>query len=145
MIKLKKRFLLFGIGLLELSFSHLSLAKEEKLGSHGGQVISNGVRSAEVIISEKNSKVRVYLLREEKENPTGVLLTLFDQENHTLSFELKAIPQNNSPLLTYQGSLNSNQGQTPWSLPASSYFGIELKIPLSKGKPEILRFQAPNP
>lgn len=135
-----RNFTLLGFGTIGFLFLIAkALGDDNKLGSHGGWLLSNGFRDAEVTIREKTSKIEVYLLRESNESPSEVVLTLFDEKDRPLTFELQAIPYQDPSLSAYQGSFNPLLDSLPGKFPFGSYFGIELRIPLSKGAPDVLR------
>lgn len=137
-------FIILSSILIRIPFVFFSSAKaQETIGTHGGKVLSNGSTKAEVSIHSDSKKVKVYIQRDTPDKPKQVVLTLFDEKNRPFSFELKAAPSEDPHLSIFQGSLTTGSSTTPGSLPKGIFsvapqMGIELSIPLSKGKSEIL-------
>lgn len=95
--------------------------------------LRDGENSAEVSFQEE--RVTVRLQRPGKDNPRSVLLTLYDAARRPVTLELKslAIPEaDKSGIATYAGTVSPAR---------QSYAGIELRIPLSRGRPEVMRLK----
>ena len=106
----------------------------------------DGSRTAELQINHDQIDLR--LSRDKDDNPLSVLLTFFDQNNSSTTLELKSlapIDREDTSATDYTGILL--QGHAPGegtgilSPAQQSYVGIEVRIPLSRGEPEIIRLK----
>jgi hypothetical protein len=136
-----KKGIFCGIFLLSYFFLLDSVsANELRRGEHGGYLLSNQGTTAEVSIQKKTGKIEVYLPRGRNENPNAVIITVFDKDHRPLTLQLRAIPSLDPQVTTYRGSLSTNT--SPLGMPAESFFGMELRIPFTKGDAEILRSES---
>jgi hypothetical protein len=123
-----------------VSWQSLKAANTSEVGNHGGRVLRNTHRVAEVSVSPRERSVTVYLDRNPEGNPRAVEITLYDENHKPFTFELNALSFKTPGATAYRGTLppglNLGQGLSPGN---QSHMGLELRIPLSKGAPEVLR------
>ena len=121
--------ILTSLGLIAALTLH-SGAAEQSLH----KILKSGTRTAEVQIDR--SKVTVRLSPNFENNPSSVLFSFYDENNRPVTLELKSLSATN-----FEEPGVSSYGASSASLTPSqqSFIGIELRIPLSQGEPEVLR------
>lgn len=114
-----------------------TLVEPSKKGPHGGKVLKSPHGLAELKMD--NKKIHIYLPRHPEKNPTGINVTFYDKENRTYTVDLKKLdqlPLSGSDTVHYQGELNPAQ---------TSYMGLQITIPLSKGDPAVIEDRPSTP
>jgi hypothetical protein len=109
-----------------------------------GGFFKNESRTAELQIN--HDRIDLRLSRDTDDNPLAVLLTFFDQSNSSTTLELKSLSPPNlkdTTVMDYTGTLLGGhapgEGSGNLSPSQQSFIGIEVRIPLSRGEPEVIR------
>lgn len=125
---------LFGFA-LTLSSSHAS--PEAQMGPHGGRVLSNGTRTAEIRIEEKSQTVDVFVSPYKGGESNSVHVTLHDSKKQPVTVVLKAVSGSPGDTGHFQGSLGSSVDR--FGILKTSAMGIEIRIPFTQGKDAVLK------
>lgn len=113
-------------------------------GAHGGRVLQNSNRSAEVMINPTSRSVTVYVKRTSEGTPQAVSVTLYDAEGKAATFDVSAVSSASRDFAAYAGKIpGPPKAGGELSFSDQSAVGIELRIPLSKNKTEVLKSTPP--
>ncbi len=99
------------------------------------KTLRSSSHSAELVMEP--NKVTVQLSPDTPYKPSSVLLTFIEPDNKTTTVELKSVTQT-APL---QGNPMIYTTSSTLSPTQQSFIGLELRVPLSRGKSEVFKLK----
>ena len=139
----KKSSLLAALALLATVIPSAQATPDQPLF----KTVKNNDHTAEVQVDRSKVTVRLKGTHNHK-HPRSVLVTFYDKDDKPTTLELKSLSppaSTDTTVTSYDGTFQDNHipGEASGSLSPSrqSFVGVELRIPLSKGAPEVLRLK----
>jgi hypothetical protein len=116
-------------------------------GDRASKVVARNEGSeAEIRIDSARNFVTAHIGSPRGEGQKAIEITFYDKDHQALTFELKALSTPAGSPAAYGGRLDpaalSRTQSLAWT--QQSFVGIELRIPLSKGKAEVLKWKKPD-